>query len=139
MSGDDAVDLECDDGVVTLSKAELSRASPYFKAMFTDGFTEQKQKLVRLHNVSQSDLKAMVQAGMDPSLLSDSQLLSVLTAAGMLQFEDVRRKCCQRIEDRLSPANCLLFLAYCDLLGEMRLYKHGSVLLQLSNKYHIRD
>ena len=135
MADDDqVVNLECDDGSVTANRDELSLASPYFRAMFTDGFTEQNQKVIRLHSVSQSDLKILLKVDdsggggrWSPSQLSDSQqLLSVLTTAGMLQFDAVKAKCCQHIEEILSPDNCLLFLAYCDLLSEKRLYRNGN-------------
>ena len=103
----DQVTIDCDDGSVEgLSRDRLSKASQYFQAMFTDGFTEQTQERVRLHNVSSSDLKCLAQmaqvvttasASAQIVQLGESQVLSLLTTAAMLQFDDVRMKCCDHI------------------------------------------
>ena len=103
----DRVTIDCDDGSVEgLSRNRLSKASQYFQAMFTDGFTEQKQERVRLHNVSSSDLKCLAEMaqvvttaspGVQIAQLGESQVLSLLTTAAMLQFDDVRIKCCDHI------------------------------------------
>ena len=124
MSGDEVL-LVLEGGRLTCRRSSLSGASPYFLAMFTKGFAETEKQEVSLHGIDYEAMKILVgylEGRSTKDDLKESNVMSVLQAAGMLHFEPVRSICCDFIKSILSVKNCLQVLCETDVLGETEIH-----------------
>ena len=90
---------------VTCKRNLLCESSPYFDAMFSERYVESKKNEVRLHGINQSAMEILICYAKESSSkacntkdgVNDDNVINVLQAAGMLQFESVRNLCCEYI------------------------------------------
>ena len=97
----------------------LCKASPYFNAMFSERYVESEKHEIRLHGIGQDAMeKLIVYAESNSSKVwsdlgvDNENVVNILQAAGMLQFEEVRKFCCEYILNdlALSTNNALQIL-----------------------------
>lgn len=108
------------------SKEKLCSSSPYFQAMFHGGFAEERTSLVKIEGVTKIALEALLNDvdGLEMSLTSEN-VFQILQAAGMLQFVDAQRKCCNFIASILSLDNVAQVLREADFLCEEKLFNQA--------------
>lgn len=124
-SEEDDVILKLEGGRLTCKRKALADASPYFLAMFTKGFAETEKEEISLHGIDFDAMKVLVAHlnGRNATHeLRESNVMSVLQAAGMLHFEPIRNICCEFIKGILTVKNCLQILCETDILGEVDLH-----------------
>ncbi|KAJ8253430.1 hypothetical protein GJAV_G00212860 [Gymnothorax javanicus] len=86
----------------------MASASDYFKAMFTGGMREQEQRVIKLHGVSETGLRNIIQfiytARVSLSLCS---LQETLEAASFLQVLPVLGFCKELLRSEVTIDNCV--------------------------------
>ena len=104
---DSYVVLILDDSVqVTCERHFLSNSSPYFDAMFSERFAESGKHEIQLHGINKNAMETLIfYARTHDSKdwcntrlnITDDNVIDILQASGMLQFEPVRQFCCEHI------------------------------------------
>ena len=96
---DDNVQILCDRNI-------LVAASPYFNAMFSERFTESDKREIQLHGISKNAMETLICYARKRDLndwcisqldINSDNVINILQASGMLQFEPVRKFCCKYI------------------------------------------
>ena len=96
---DDSVQIRCDRNI-------LAAASPYFNAMFSERFTESNKREIHLHGISKGAMETLICYARKRDLnewcinqldINSDNVINILEASGMLQFEHVRKFCCKYI------------------------------------------
>ena len=96
---DDNVQILCDRNI-------LVAASPYFNAMFSERFTESDKREIHLHGISKDAMETLICYAKKSNLeewcisqldINSDNVINILQASGMLQFEPVRKFCCKYI------------------------------------------
>eukprot|EP00095_Tigriopus_kingsejongensis_P011750 snap_masked-scaffold241_size241811-processed-gene-0.2 protein:Tk11750 transcript:snap_masked-scaffold241_size241811-processed-gene-0.2-mRNA-1 annotation:"ring canal kelch homolog" len=114
---------------VPAHKSVLAACSPYFMAMFTT-FHERDQARVTLNEVEPEALRALVDYAYTAQVqISEDNVQNLLTAANLLQLEDVREACCDFLQAQLHPCNCLGIQAFADLHGCLDLLASAQVFI----------
>ncbi|XP_051564871.1 kelch-like protein 9 isoform X2 [Myxocyprinus asiaticus] len=86
----------------------MASASDYFKAMFTGGMREQELKEIKLHGVSTTGLKNIIEFIYTSRLsLSMNTLQDTLEAASFLQVLPVLSFCNQLLSSEITIENCV--------------------------------
>ena len=83
----------------------LCESSPYFDAMFSERYVETKKHEVRLHGINKTAMETLLCYVKESSSkdwnnkvgVNNDNVINVLQAAGMLQFEAVRQFCCEYV------------------------------------------
>ncbi|XP_072015383.1 actin-binding protein IPP-like [Amphiura filiformis] len=91
----------------------LAACSSYFCGMFTGGLSEASKSAVDIHGVEPEIFKSLldfVYTGCVDINASNAQ--SLLSAADMLQLDEVVTACCTFLESQLHPSNCLGFTRF---------------------------
>ncbi len=100
---------------VAAHKNVLAAASPYFYAMFT-GFEESRRDRVELGGVDPGALLALVDYIYTSEVdVTEENVQTLLTAANLLQLDDVRDGCCDFLQSQLHPTNCLGIKTFADI------------------------
>jgi hypothetical protein len=112
--------------VARANRAMLVTRSPFFAAMFGGNFSESRQDVVELRDVSAEAVQFLVdetRATLNQQIgQKDLEwLLDLLQTCGMLQFDEERVACLRAIVDRLDEANALRVLSVAQHLDEERL------------------
>jgi hypothetical protein len=98
--------LNLDENVkLTCKRNLLCESSPYFDAMFSERYVESKKQEVRLHGINKTAMETLLCYAKESSSkdwttkvgVNNDNVINVLQAAGMLQFESVRNLCCEYI------------------------------------------
>ena len=110
---DDNVQIRCDRNI-------LVAASPYFNAMFSERFTESDKREIHLHGISKGAMETLICYAKKSNLqewcisqldINSDNVINILQASGMLQFEPVRKFCCKYILlEALQISNALQLL-----------------------------
>ena len=86
----------------------LAASSPYFKAMFLGNLSESKQHRVALYEIDASAIEMLVEFIYTGVLkIEKCNVHSLLYASAVLQFEKVRKACCEFLLRALNIYNCL--------------------------------
>ena len=99
----------CVDGVeFPCHKIVLSSFSSYFKAMFSGDMAESKQNKVSINGVEPEMIGLLVDyAYTSETLVTKSNVQSLLSAANLLEVLPVRDACCRFMERNMDETNCL--------------------------------
>ena len=110
---DDNVQILCDRNI-------LVAASPYFNAMFSERFTESDKREIQLHGITKNAMETLICYARKRDLnewcisqldINSDNVINILQASGMLQFEPVRKFCCKYIlMEVLQMSNALQLL-----------------------------
>ncbi|KAG8441618.1 hypothetical protein GDO86_010706 [Hymenochirus boettgeri] len=86
----------------------LASSSPYFKAMFCNNFIESSQQKVTLSGIDSGSLgQIIVYVYTGEILITKENVLNLIYAASMLQYEKLLETCSRYLQDQLNPQNCL--------------------------------
>ncbi|VEL07076.1 unnamed protein product [Protopolystoma xenopodis] len=86
----------------------LAGASPYFRAMFTNGMLEAEMPEINIHYVSALALDRLVRFAYTGQIhVNELNVCEILTAATMLQMSHVVGACSTFLENQLHPSNAI--------------------------------
>ncbi|KAM4677840.1 kelch-like protein 25 [Discoglossus pictus] len=103
----------------------LAACSQYFEAMFSTGLKESLDDTVNFHDsVHPEVLELLLEfAYSSKVLINEENAESLLEAADMLQFHDIRDSAAEFLEKNLYPSNCLGMMLLSDAHQCRRLYE----------------
>lgn len=125
------IKLETDDKQIVLAhKVVLASACPYFHAMFTN-FAERNHDLVVMRQIDSTALKLLVNFIYSGEIIVTAQnVKNLLPAANFLQLQEVKGACCDFLQSKLSPANCIDTNALADLYNCTKLFTTSELYIQ---------
>lgn len=127
--------IEVDGGRLPAHRVVLASLSPYFKAMFTSNLAESRQDTVQLKGVDYDSLAALINYAYTSVIaISEDNVQSLLPAANVLQFEEVKSACSHFLRQQLDPTNCLGIKLFAELHGCKELAKAAGV---YANRYFL--
>ncbi|XP_070564376.1 kelch-like ECH-associated protein 1 [Ptychodera flava] len=89
-------------------KVVLASSSPYFRAMFTSGYSECQKNTVELKETHPCVFALLIDFAYTSTILvNEWNVLKLLTTAVMFQMTHVVNACCQFLEYQLDPSNCI--------------------------------
>lgn len=100
------------------NRSRLARSSPYFEAMFNSQMIESQAEIIELKGVCYRSVKALinfVNNGSFPDVSED--VLPLLEAAIMYQFDAVRDRCVEYLQSTVTIANCVEMMHLGDRFG----------------------
>ena len=110
--------LVADGDEIPAHRVVLASLSPYFRAMFTGDMAESKQKVITINGIDVSSLKALIDYAYTASLdISEENVQSILPAASVLQFEEVKQACSEFLRRQLDTDNCLGIKVFAEVHG----------------------
>lgn len=125
--------LEVEGESVSAHRVVLASLSAYFHAMFTGKMAESKQKVITINGVDVSSLKSLVDYAYTATIeISEDNVQSILSAASVLQFEEVKGACSKFLQRQLDTDNCLGIKVFAEVHGCTELHKAATV---YSNHY----
>ena len=111
----------------------LASLSAYFRAMFTGEMAESKQRVITINGVEGSALKSLVDYAYTATIdISEENVQSILPAASVLQFGEVKRACSEFLRRQLDADNCLGIKVFAEVHGCSDLQVAATV---FSNRY----
>ncbi|CAH8872821.1 unnamed protein product [Trichobilharzia szidati] len=86
----------------------LAGASPYFRAMFTSEMRESLLPVIKLHYISSTALKKLIDFAYTGRIqISERNVCELLIAASMIQMSHVVQACCSFLKHQLHPSNAI--------------------------------
>ncbi|XP_075438352.1 kelch-like protein 38 [Ascaphus truei] len=96
----------------------LATSSPYFKAMFCNNFRETGQEKVALMGIDSDSVQQIIlYVYTGEILITRENVLYLIQAASMLQYEKLLEACCKYLQDQLNPQNCLSMIRLSDIFS----------------------
>ncbi|XP_022181945.1 kelch-like protein 3 isoform X2 [Myzus persicae] len=111
------IKFKTDDGCITFGhKNVLMAASPYFHAMFSNYFNENKNDFVSLRKLDSNVLQLLIDYIYTGEILVTKKNVQVLLpAANYLQLDFVTNACVDFLQKQLDVSNCLDIRVFADL------------------------
>ena len=120
--------LEVGGETVSAHRVVLASLSAYFRAMFTQQMAESKQKLITINGVDPATLKSLVEYAYTATIdISEDNVQSILSAASVLQFQEVKQACSEFLRRQLDTDNCLGIKVFAEAYGCNDLKKAATV------------
>ena len=120
--------LEVEGEEVPAHRVVLASLSAYFKAMFTGEMAESKHRVVTINGVDKASLKSLVEYAYTASIeISEENVQSILPAASVLQFEEVKQACSEFLRRQLDADNCLGIKVFAEVHGCCELQSAATV------------
>ncbi|XP_042211801.1 kelch-like protein 24 [Homarus americanus] len=105
---EDVVTLVAEGRQFTCHRTKLIASSDYFRAMFSNNFTEQEKNTIELQGIDADCLLLLLRYVQSGSyVIPSGSVLVLLQTASMLQFINVQRACEQQVLTTLSCDSCL--------------------------------
>ncbi len=109
---------------ISSHKIILSANSPYFRAMFSNKYSESSQSMIEIHEVEFSALESLVQYFYTSKIhISTTNVQELLAASCMLQVSGITDACCEFMRRHLGASNCLGVRTFADMLSCSELKK----------------
>ena len=120
--------LEVGGETVSAHRVVLASLSAYFRAMFTQQMAESKQRLITINGVDPATLKSLVNYAYTATIdISEDNVQSILSAASVLQFQEVKQACSEFLRRQLDTDNCLGIKVFAEAYGCNDLQKAATV------------
>ena len=120
--------LEADGETVAAHRVVLASLSAYFRAMFTQRMAESKQKHITINGVDPATLRSLVEYAYTATIdITEDNVQSILSAASVLQFQEVKQACSEFLRRQLDTDNCLGIKVFAEAYGCSDLKKAATV------------
>lgn len=114
-------------------KALMSSCIPFLRAMLASGMKESRQNEIRLHEVDEESMEAIVNFCYTGEIdVTIDGVYQLVAAANLLQMDELRDICCQYLKLQLTPENCISTRCFADTHGFQSL-------LQASDLYSYKN
>ncbi|KAH8413212.1 hypothetical protein KR009_008846 [Drosophila setifemur] len=122
--------LVADDVEIHAHRMVLASCSPYFYAMFTS-FEESRQARITLQSVDARALELLIDYVYTATVeVNEDNVQVLLTAANLLQLNDVRDACCDFLQTQLDASNCLGIREFADLHACVELLNYAETYIE---------
>ncbi|XP_056389059.1 actin-binding protein IPP isoform X2 [Hyla sarda] len=99
-------------------KLLLAASSPYFAALLSGGLKESSCDVVRIQGVEAAIFQLLLDFIYSGSvLISPENVQELMTAADMLQLNQVVALCCDFLKEQIDPGNCIGFFQFSEQLS----------------------
>ena len=121
--------LETSDGVKTNAhKCVLAATSPYFRAMFNTRFSEAQNGIIKLKDVNQQILMAIISYSYCCSFsFPRDDVLSLLIISDQYQLNELVKECSSYLQNHIDAGNVLSLIAYSKLHRCWSLYQSCTI------------
>ena len=120
--------LEVEGETVSAHRVVLASLSAYFRAMFTQRMAESKQRLITINGVDPGTLRSLVEYAYTATIdITEDNVQSILSAASVLQFQEVKQACSEFLRRQLDTDNCLGIKVFAEAYGCNDLKKAATV------------
>ena len=101
--------INCDDGgSFKCHRVVLAAVSPYFRAMFRLDMLERSQNSILIKGVDSKAFQSLMTYAYNGEIKTNfDDIINLLSAANMLQFEEVENLCIDLLYNNLNIANCI--------------------------------
>ncbi|XP_016658378.1 ring canal kelch homolog isoform X2 [Acyrthosiphon pisum] len=125
------VKLETDDKkIIFAHKVVLASACPFFHAMFTN-FAEKNYDLVTMRQLNSTCLQLLVNFIYSGKIvITEKNVQDLLSAANLLQLQEVKDACCDFLETQLCSTNCIGINKIADLHSCMKLLTNSELYIR---------
>lgn len=107
-------------------KIVLASCSPFFRAMFTNNFTECHAKEITIKDMCPIVMQRLIEFAYSSRItVGEKCVLHVLMAAMRYQMEDVSKACSDFLEKHLDPCNVIGISNFAEQIGCTELHKKG--------------
>ncbi|XP_052805467.1 kelch-like protein 18 isoform X2 [Mya arenaria] len=109
------VTLKVGDRKFRAHRIVLAASIPYFHAMFTHDMVESKQDEISMQGIDPNALESLVNFAYNGRVeIDQNNVQSLLVAASFLHLQSVKDACCNFLNKRLHPTNCLGVRSFAD-------------------------
>ncbi|XP_023225760.1 kelch-like protein 24 [Centruroides sculpturatus] len=99
-------------------RSVLEKASPYFRAMFASDMMERRAEEIVIRDVEPDVFRILIDLVYERKAEVDADnVVSLTRTSDLLQFEEVRGKCCEFLSNNLDASNCVSLLILADYLS----------------------
>lgn len=120
--------LEVEGETVAAHRVVLASLSAYFRAMFTQQMAESRQRVITINGVDPSTLRSLVEYAYTATIdISEDNVQSILSAASVLQFQEVKQACSEFLRHQLDTDNCLGIKVFAEAHGCNDLRKAATI------------
>ncbi|XP_068220265.1 kelch-like protein 30 [Palaemon carinicauda] len=119
----DVVILKADGVQFPCNKKKLIASSDYFRAMFSNNFSEKDKEVIILKDIDSECLKTLLEYAETGTYNIPSDCLALLQTAAMLQFTDIQLACEKEVFGSLSCESCLEIYSVTSSLGLLNIAK----------------
>ncbi|RWS27279.1 actin-binding protein IPP-like protein [Leptotrombidium deliense] len=110
------VQIKVENEVFNGHKVILSAASPYFEAMLTNGLREERSSFIEIHDMSSAVFSSVLDFIYSGDIdIREENVQEMLSAANLLQVQDVVNSCCSFLAKQLDPSNCVGIFLFAEL------------------------
>ncbi|KAF4071418.1 hypothetical protein AMELA_G00272870 [Ameiurus melas] len=118
-------------------RSVLCELSPYFRALFAR-WSSPGQIIYTIPGVTLKIMKSIIQYGYSQRIrITRKNVQALLGAADYLLVDDIVHLCCQFLEKRLCPENCIEILRLANAHSWHELRDRASLMVEQSLKYHL--
>ena len=101
---------------VSVHKAIMAAASPYFRALFASDMAEKNQDRILLKEIDFNVLQFIIAFSYNSqAALPKDRVQALLFGADLFQILDIVEACCKFLTTQMKPSNCLGFAALAEL------------------------
>ncbi len=107
------VKLQVEGKTFPVHRAVLAAASPYWKAMFTGGFKESRNKTVQVKDMRSCALQEIISFIYTTNLnITDENVMDLFSASHITQMARVQKKCKTWMMDNIKLSTCFPYLEF---------------------------
>ena len=123
--------INCEDGgSFKCHRVVLAAVSPYFKAMFRVNMLERSQSGILIKGVDSKSFQSLVTYAYKGEVITNfDSIISLLSAANMLRFDDVEKSCIELLNKNLNVTNCIDICAIAEALNYEELFRVAEIFI----------
>ncbi|CAB3398013.1 unnamed protein product [Caenorhabditis bovis] len=110
------VELEVDGDVIKAHRCVLAAASPYFRAMFTNGMLEMEKKRIVLNDIPRESLHDLISFIYSNEItITSENVQQLIFSASVLQIDNIVTACQQFLTKIITVQNCLSLRQFAEI------------------------
>ena len=132
--------FKCDDGLsFECHRVVLAAVSPYFRAMFQLNMLERSQYSISIKGIDSNAFDSLLNYAYNGKVKTDFEnIFMLLSAANMLQFEEVEKACVDFLYKNLNITNCIDICAVAETLNYEELFRVAEIYVIKNFRWLVR-